>query len=250
MSNAQDSHDLNEISERLEFCRSRIILLGDETDRYFKENLIITLADLSDGKVNVLGRLKSKLPISLRSTTGMIANEIRACLDALACKLAQQNGKSTSRVYFPISKSKDIFDKDGMNKIKKLSSEHKAEICKLKSYRKGNAALWHLHESDRLRKHLGLTPSFSVADMIFEGGIQIANCTDININGKSIYRVNSGALNEKADTLLIERMSKDFSVTIQPKIQFTGHEDLKGLNHQEVLSAALSASTTIVNTFM
>ncbi len=96
-------------------------------------------------------RITAPIPIALNSRAGTIANELRACLDGLACVLAIRNSEPAKDVYFPISKDAAIFGTDGMKKIKKLLPEDQKKIIDLKPYKGGDPDLFALHEADRIR---------------------------------------------------------------------------------------------------
>jgi hypothetical protein len=55
------------------------------------------------GTFRVFGCLHESVPISIRSLVGSTANETRAALDELVCRLAVRNGKSMNGNYFPAS---------------------------------------------------------------------------------------------------------------------------------------------------
>src|SRR4051812_19630182 len=123
--------DLTEIKERIQFCRTEIEQFGSDQAAYLKKHFEITQRINNEGMIEVCARLTADVPTSLRARAGTIANELRACLDALACCLALRADKtiSISDVYFPISKSKAIFEDDGLkHKLKKLRQEDRDEI--------------------------------------------------------------------------------------------------------------------------
>ncbi|RST80100.1 hypothetical protein EJC49_24710 [Aquibium carbonis] len=106
---------------------------------------------------DVVASLKRPVPAAATARAGMIANEVRSVLDGLASVLAVRNNQDPKNVYFPISKSKAIFEDDGMRKIKKLSAADQALIVSLRPYREENRLLFGLHEADRTRKHQRLS---------------------------------------------------------------------------------------------
>lgn len=107
-------------------------------------------------KYSLRATILEEPPVAFRSKTGMIANELRSCLDGLACQLAIRHSGSEAGTYFPISKSKAIFDDDGRRKMKRLSSADQNTIAQLAPYQGGDDLLFGLHELDRTRKHIRL----------------------------------------------------------------------------------------------
>lgn len=97
-------------------------------------------------------------PVKLRIEIGLIVNEQRAILDALACILATRNGANHIKdVYFPVTRDKAAFA-DGRKKIRKLSQADRDAIESLTPWAPdddgvGNLPLFLLHEADRVRKH-------------------------------------------------------------------------------------------------
>lgn len=160
--------DLVEINERIVIAQADIVPLEADAKRFCQRSIQLIrrprIRDVADrpgdpAELDFIVRQNDAVPVRLRSKAGTIANELRACLDALACALAVRNGKSDKGVYFPISKSKAIFEEDGMRKkIRKLSDADKAAIADLKPYRGdgGDNLLFGLHEADRVRKHVRL----------------------------------------------------------------------------------------------
>lgn len=149
-----------ELRERIGFVRDQLSLLT--TDLQLFENASVEghfahsyLGDgwLSNVTWDVFVLQKEPVPVRLRAHAGMIANELRATLDNLACLLAERNGRAPSKTYFPISKSKEIFDDDGRKKMRALSVTDQQIIADLRPYRGGDNLLWGLHEADRRRKH-------------------------------------------------------------------------------------------------
>lgn len=153
------TNDLTEIEERLSYSRDEWTSLCKDVETYIGTSVQIFSEGNFAGSFQISAKLVRPVPTAIRSKAGMIANEIRSCLDALACRLAERNGKSVSKVYFPISKSKEVFDDDGLRKISKLSAKDQQKIIGLAPYREGNPMLWALHEADRTRKHQRLVTS-------------------------------------------------------------------------------------------
>lgn len=179
LSNVAD--DLAELHERAQYCREGIATLKGDIVTWAaasisyrtRPSIVVDLREL-----HLFATLLAPVPIRLRINAGMIANELRSCLDALACQLAIRNGKTTAGVYFPISKSEEIFEDDGRQKIKKLAQQDQATIANLKPWGGGNLFLSLLHEADRIRKHIKLIASgagggMMVGNVVTQPGQQI-----------------------------------------------------------------------------
>jgi hypothetical protein len=158
--------DLSELLERVEFCGKRSQELQARILQLAGNSISHWLFPWGQPGV---GEIKAKLlvppPVSLRQEVGMIVNEQRSILDALACTLATRNGANhTKDVYFPITKTREGFYEDlGRRKIRKLSVTDQDAIEKLKPWLPtvedpgdGNITLFQLHEADRVRKHRNL----------------------------------------------------------------------------------------------
>ncbi|MCF6112300.1 hypothetical protein [Mesorhizobium muleiense] len=155
--------DLTEIRERLDFCELEINRFSREVMTYanhgFKSRMVDFPASPSPVK-HIYATMIQPIPVSLRSRAGMVANEIRACLDALACVLAARNRQDTKGVYFPVKNDATAFSGDGRNKIKKLSGPDQDIIRSVQPYQAGNSSiLYLLHEADIWRKHIKLVVS-------------------------------------------------------------------------------------------
>jgi hypothetical protein len=149
--------DLKEIKERLAFCKDEIRIIEGEINAYCTESIKITnRPSWRPNSFIIEATIVDSIPTKIRSRIGTTINEIRSCLDALACQLAIRNSENTKGVYFPVSKSETIFNDDGMKKIKKLSAADQVAIAALKPYAEGNPLLFALHDSDRDRKHIKL----------------------------------------------------------------------------------------------
>lgn len=147
-------NDIDELKERIEFAKAEIRSLSIENAMFLKKAIsIVGELDPNSKTLNIYASQTAPVPVAIRSKAGMIANELRSTLDALACILAGRNGKRTDDSYFPISKSKEIFEKDGMKKMRRLSDTDKTTIINLRPYSGGHPQFFLLHEADRKRKH-------------------------------------------------------------------------------------------------
>ena len=155
--------DLTELLERVEFCRTRSLELEAKVEKLAGASISHwVLPWPQPGEGEIMAKLLSHPPVSIRQEVGMIVNEQRSILDALACKLATRNGaNSINDVYFPIVKTREIFfDKISKRKIRRLDAADQQAIEDLKPWNPtgndpedGNLALFQLHEADRVRKH-------------------------------------------------------------------------------------------------
>lgn len=157
-------NDLTELRDRISICDERISALTQTMIDVSKRSVACRTEIFGEGSGVVYRKLLHDPPLAMRSEVGMIVNEQRSVLDALACALATRNGANNiSDVYFPVTKSKEKFFKHGIKKIKKLSAPDRLKIenikpwaCTEESPDDGNMALFLLHEADRVRKHQNL----------------------------------------------------------------------------------------------
>jgi hypothetical protein len=176
--------DLEELKERVAVCRTEIASLETEIAKFCASSVSTIVERSPDLRSYKIKAIQTK-PISTRfkSKAGMIANELRSVLDGLACQLALRNGKTTSNVYFPISKSEEIFKTDGLAKIKKLAPSDQDRIIALNPFCGGHKLLYGLHQADKTRKHQRLVGFVSSAGVNAGGFIvlgpnsAIENCS-------------------------------------------------------------------------
>lgn len=145
--------DLSELKERIQFCVQEAKKLSGDLSAITKGNFQIEQFIQPDGMIAIKAKVSKPIPISTRSRTGTIINELRSELDALACILAIRKCGNSSGTYFPISISEKVFLNDGLYKTRKLSKDDQAEITKLKPWKDGNPMLFALHNADIKRKH-------------------------------------------------------------------------------------------------
>tara|TARA_R110000824_G_scaffold11585_6_gene50732 strand:- start:2159 stop:2938 length:780 start_codon:yes stop_codon:yes gene_type:complete len=177
-------NDLYEVYERLALSKTDITSLSELVKKSVRENVAFTYVPKEGrpGDSDIYVRQIKKFPIELRSRSGTIINELRSCLDSLACVLAERNNQSAKNVYFPISKSLTIFETDGMRKIKNLSEADKNTIVEISPYMNGNPTLFRLHHADIERKHirlLGVGTSNSGAH--FGGGVSVTSEAELHV---------------------------------------------------------------------
>jgi hypothetical protein len=97
--------------------------------------------------------LVSQIPVSVRSQIGLLANELRAILDGLACTLAIRNSGDCRQTYFPITQTEEFFENESKRKLRLVSEADVAKIRDLRPWGGGHPVLFKLHEADRIRKH-------------------------------------------------------------------------------------------------
>lgn len=98
------------------------------------------------------------LPLQFHAEAGAYINSIRSSLDILAMALMNRHSIPIPehRVYFPISKSKEEFERKGspaQQLLDGLPAIDRRFFNDLKPYQGGNDALWTLHHLDIVRKH-------------------------------------------------------------------------------------------------
>lgn len=136
-----------------------------------------------DGRhCDLYAKQEAAYPTQLAQKAGMIANELRACLDSLACELAIRNGGTTSGVQFPIMRSEAAFRTSGRKWIHKLSTDDQARIERLRPFADGESLYWTLHQIDRQRKHIKLVTATAGSTIDF-GSIQLAGSTGVQVVG-------------------------------------------------------------------
>jgi hypothetical protein len=163
--------DLVEIHERIEFVRSETELFNRECWRFFMSAVKVETRPWADN-YEVLATLREAIPVRLKSKAGMLTNELRSCLDSLACVLAIRNNcKNVRNVQFPIYAAKKWLDEDGRDRLGDLSPADKQTILDLKPYPEGNPLLFGLHEADRTRKHQRLLVSSGQGAGASVGGV-------------------------------------------------------------------------------
>lgn len=158
-------NDLNELLERIILCYKKNEIIHKQI-LDLSENSIKTSVKYDKQPLGDLGLIYAKVvahpPVAIRQEVGMIMNEQRAILDALACKLAIRNGSNNIRgVYFPIAMTKAAFyEKQCQLKIRKLSESDKASIEALKPWcppdenlDDGNHIIFQLHQGSILCRH-------------------------------------------------------------------------------------------------
>jgi hypothetical protein len=235
------ARDLIEIHERLQLAHAELERLGPPSQAYLNTAVENQTVHNADGSQTRRCRLTNPVvPTAIRSKIGTIVNEMRACLDALACVLAGRNQQPPKNVYFPISKSEEIFRKDGIgNKIAKLSQTDRDIIESLRPWRGGNHLLFGLHSLDILRKHQRLAlKTVSISHVAIVNGyadwFQADHIGDLTEEWTNIYTVGG---------------KYDVAAQAPVGIAFAEPDELKGLLFHRVLIATLNEIDRIVTLF-
>jgi hypothetical protein len=197
------SDDLLEIDERIKFCASEIDVYTREAKSFLDNAFTVKKRMLPiTGAFNIYATLTKPVPVALRARAGVITHELRSCLDSLACQLAKRNDHTkVSDVYFPVSRSEEIFLDDGLKKIRKLSDSDKQTILDLRPYLGGHPFLFALHEADRTRKHQRLAAcTINNAQMMVGPGISVRGNSEltfqnIDVGGVFLRNFTLGANN-------------------------------------------------------
>ncbi|RYE08189.1 MAG: hypothetical protein EOP22_14655 [Hyphomicrobiales bacterium] len=148
--------DLQDAKMRVGYCYGQITVLAAEIDRFIASgaHAISQDVDSATGGGTFFIELTKPLPKLFSIQAGLIAHEMRATLDELACVLAARNGQSADKVYFCVARDKTTFEKDGIrNKLKKLSPKDQGTMASFKPWADGNPLLHALHAIDLTRKH-------------------------------------------------------------------------------------------------
>jgi hypothetical protein len=94
----------------------------------------------------------------LQAEVGACINSIRSSLDVLATVLVKRHSLQIheDRVFFPIARSKEVFERPGgaaQKFLERLPELERKLMNHLQPYQGGNPALWALHHFDIVRKH-------------------------------------------------------------------------------------------------
>jgi hypothetical protein len=148
--------DLEDLRERIKWCRDQTMVLAAEIDGYCRFTGIKMTAEIDPktGEGSYFVEQIKPIPRSFSIQGGVIAHELRATLDSLACVLATRNGNEPKNVYFCIARDETAFETDGLNhKLKKLSDSDRKILASLQPWEAGNPMLFALHAADLVRKH-------------------------------------------------------------------------------------------------
>ena len=154
--------DLQELLDRIKWARGEITALQIEFSTYVRSSFRYFFMEHEHKGYNYLMvEVNGPIPVSIKSRSGSIVNELRSCLDGLSSILSLRNNKSANGVYFPIAETEhDLLNEPNLkNKIKKLSQEDRDKIILFRPFligqdgRPGNLLLYGLHHADIKRKH-------------------------------------------------------------------------------------------------
>jgi hypothetical protein len=134
--------------------------LRKRLEEWLNRGVTIEMKELSPpADSNLIIAIENELlPLHFQAEVGAYINSIRSGLDVLAMVLAKRHNLQIreDRVFFPIAKSKEEFERVGSGAQKFLEGLPQLErqlVEHLKPYRGGNEALWALHHLDIVRKH-------------------------------------------------------------------------------------------------
>jgi hypothetical protein len=152
--------DLLEAQACVDWPMSRLDDLSKRLEEWLARSVTIELKELPPpAESNLIVATENELlPLHFQAEVGAYINSIRSSLDVLAVVLVNRHNSSIreDRVFFPIAKSKEEFDRpcggaqkflEGLPTLERQLVEH------LKPYQGGNPALWALHHLDIVRKH-------------------------------------------------------------------------------------------------
>ncbi|TAX91552.1 hypothetical protein ELH97_06265 [Rhizobium leguminosarum] len=102
---------------------------------------------------------KKNFPVQLEAIAKTVVHNLRAALDLMIATLVRCSGANLSKqAGFPISKSRQSFEKEFKAKLENVPDRIIQLIRRLKPYDGGNQALWALAQLDNLGKHNELPP--------------------------------------------------------------------------------------------
>jgi hypothetical protein len=152
--------DLLEAQASVDWPMSQLPGLSKRMDEWLKRGVSIEIKDLPPpADSNLIIAIENELlPLFFQAEVGAYINSIRSSLDILAMALVKRHNIPIreDRVYFPIARSKEEFERagsGGQQFLKGLPAVDQALITNLKPYQGGNEALWTLHHLDIVRKH-------------------------------------------------------------------------------------------------
>lgn len=232
------TNDLSECNERLDYCETELRAIERAIATYSQSAVETRWIAASPHKALQL-RITKPFPVAIKSRVGTTIHEIRATLDALACALAVRNANQPGGVYFPISKTEEIFGIDGMKKIKKLSVEHQAKIVALRPYGGGNKLLFGMHEFDRVRKHQRLTQSFpGFRGLGFNSSAKI-----------HMIEMRGARLTDEWQTVATFSQDSVFQANLKLPVRFLEPTELENLGVEEGIASFLAEARAIVAMF-
>jgi hypothetical protein len=152
--------DLLEAQASVDWPMSQLPDLSKRLEEWLKRGVSIGIKELPQpAESNLIIAVENELlPLRFQAEVGAYINSIRSSLDVLAMVLVKRHNISIceDRVYFPIKKSKEEFERPestAQKFLKALPEVDRRLMKDLKPYQGGNDALWALHHLDVVRKH-------------------------------------------------------------------------------------------------
>ncbi|MDX3901160.1 MAG: hypothetical protein QHC40_11730 [Sphingobium sp.] len=234
--------DLSEIKERLDYAEGEISAVRKEVAEYVAGRPIESRQKLVGSLLHCQMRISVPIPTAIRARTGGAIHEMRSCLDALTCRLAERNNQNTKQVYFPISKNADIFKTDGMRKIAKLSDADRQVIVELAPFAEADPFLFGMHEFDRTKKHnrLGLSAIGQARMMFHWPQTSIRN---------GVTMMHGALINADWVTVLTMHPNDRIGLGFHYHVAFEEPEQLKGLEITEAMGRLMVQVRGIVSRF-
>lgn len=154
------------VSARLKVDRAKKHLsdLQAEITGFHARNPYCIICDAESKPGHELYRFEfvEHIPIPWGAIIGDIVHNLRAALDNAATALAVANGRTSrdviSNTYFPISATKEGFQKRLPADLRGASPAARRIVERMKPYQGGNDAFWRLHRLDNIDKHQAIVP--------------------------------------------------------------------------------------------
>jgi hypothetical protein len=183
--------DLLEAQACVDWPMNQLGDLSKRLDEWLTRGVTIELKELPPpAESNLIVATENELlPLHFQAEVGAYINSIRSSLDVLAMVLVKRHNLPIreDRVFFPISKSKEEFERlgggaqrflEGLPQLERQLVEH------LEPYQGGNAALWALHHLDIVRKHRRLLNArFRPIHMSIQGTLAEGDFTPLGGEG-------------------------------------------------------------------
>jgi hypothetical protein len=152
--------DLLEAQACVDWPMSQFPGFSKRLDEWLERGVTIETKELPPpAESNLIVAIENELlPLRFQAEVGAYINSIRSSLDVLAMVLVKRHNLRIreDRVFFPISKSKEDFERVGSGAqrfLEGLPELDRRLMGHLKPYQGGNDALWALHHLDIVRKH-------------------------------------------------------------------------------------------------
>ena len=152
--------DLLEAQACVDWPMSQLGDLSKRLEEWLARGVTIEIKELPPPAVsNLITAVENELlPLHFQAEVGAYINSIRSSLDVLAMVLVKRHNLQIreDRVFFPIARSKEEFERPGGAAQKFLEGLPELErklMNHLQPYQGGNPALWALHHLDIVRKH-------------------------------------------------------------------------------------------------